>query len=554
MKPHDTALALAAICFASLLHAGAVDPNAVDHFSSGLLRYYLDNDPRSALLSFILAETYDPKEPEIKKAIAEMYLDIGSYEQALEKAMEAAALAPKDDEAKRIALTAAALAGDCSFAENTLKKLSKPRPGDFEIVASCFTRKNEHKKALRIAKVCRKRAPASYEKLAALGRILLGAGEYVAAEEVLRRALALKPDAPDAYIPLANSLIKQGRLKEALKILQSYLAIFPNDRDVYSQYLERLFVVGGTDEIERAIAHYTTLFPDEAVEVWRTYASTAYIQEDYGTAVGAFITTFALSESSDVAALYFAGKCYDELDCPDSAAAMFRLGLSVEPSPDLWTELALLWARQAATESLLATLTQASQEFPDSAGLWFWGGVALRRAKLWDQATHWFAQALHLNPEDEQTLFSLADTRERAGYRSESIALLEKIVAADSSNPMILNYLGYILVDDSVRIAYGKRLIEKALRAEPDNPAYIDSYGWALFREGKTRKALKYLLRAAELYPDDPEIQLHVGDAYYRLGELEKALAHWRRSLELDPDNKALRHKLEKLAPQGGAK
>ena len=41
--------------------------------------------------------------------------------------------------------------------------------------------------------------------------------------------------------------------------------------------------------------------------------------------------------------------------------------------------------------------------------------------------------------------------------------------------------------------------IERALKKEPQNPSYLDTYGWILYQKGDYAKAIKYLLDAEQL-------------------------------------------------------
>ena len=56
------------------------------------------------------------------------------------------------------------------------------------------------------------------------------------------------------------------------------------------------------------------------------------------------------------------------------------------------------------------------------------------------------------------------------------------------------------------------QLVRKALEAEPDNGAYLDSLGWAHFKRGDLAEAEKYLGAAAERMPRNSEVQDHLGD------------------------------------------
>jgi tetratricopeptide (TPR) repeat protein len=86
---------------------------------------------------------------------------------------------------------------------------------------------------------------------------------------------------------------------------------------------------------------------------------------------------------------------------------------------------------------------------------------------------------------------------------------------------------------------------EISLDAEPDNVAYLDTYGWILFQMGNYEEALKYLLKAIELGGGTGEFYLHLGEIYQAMGKKEDAIDAWRKGLEIEPENKDIKKRLD---------
>ena len=61
---------------------------------------------------------------------------------------------------------------------------------------------------------------------------------------------------------------------------------------------------------------------------------------------------------------------------------------------------------------------------------------------------------------------------------------------------MCIRDSGYTLADRTDRYREALELISRALAAQPDNAAIIDSHGWVLYRLGKPTEALSELRRA----------------------------------------------------------
>ena len=94
------------------------------------------------------------------------------------------------------------------------------------------------------------------------------------------------------------------------------------------------------------------------------------------------------------------------------------------------------------------------------------------------------------------------------------------ISAQDSARPISL--------DEAIQ------LVQRALKEEPDNGAYLDSLGWAYFRRGNLEEAEKYLVAAVKQMPGNSEIQEHLGDLFARQGRYADAVAAWTRALNGD--------------------
>ena len=97
-------------------------------------------------------------------------------------------------------------------------------------------------------------------------------------------------------------------------------------------------------------------------------------------------------------------------------------------------------------------------------------------------------------------------------------------------------------------------MVEKAMKAEPDNAAYLDSMGWVLFRLGEFAAAKEHLLKAAEkLESEDSTIYEHLGDIHEALGEHEDAVKVWIKALKLEAEkqfgDEKLLERLRKKVP-----
>ena len=148
--------------------------------------------------------------------------------------------------------------------------------------------------------------------------------------------------------------------------------------------------------------------------------------------------------------------------------------------------------------------------------LFYFRGICLERSKRWPEAEKDFRKALSLN----------------------------------NDQPLVLNYLGYSLVDKGEKLDEAIEMIRTAVKLRPNDGYIVDSLGWAHYKLGEYKEAVKHLERAVELRPDDPVINDHLGDAYWRAGRKLEAGFQWKHALDNDPEEEEI-EKIKKKLEQG---
>jgi tetratricopeptide (TPR) repeat protein len=106
-----------------------------------------------------------------------------------------------------------------------------------------------------------------------------------------------------------------------------------------------------------------------------------------------------------------------------------------------------------------------------------------------------------------------------------------------------------------VRLQEALGWVRRALELDPNNAAYLDSYGWGWYRLGEAKKALEPLARAAELVPGEVLILKHLGQVQEAAGERDAAMDTYRRALKIEPMDQELPvwlKRLENPSPREG--
>lgn len=169
-----------------------------------------------------------------------------------------------------------------------------------------------------------------------------------------------------------------------------------------------------------------------------------------------------------------------------------------------------------AADAYNAAIALIAQPSRDNWTVYYYRGIAFERTKQWDKAEVDFRKALELEPDQ----------------------------------PMVLNYLGYSMIDKKINLTEAIAMVRKAVELKPNDGYIVDSLGWAHFRLGEYDEAVKQLERAVELKPADPIIADHLGDAYWRVGRQLEARFQWQHAKDNKPEPEDL-VRIEKKLKEG---
>jgi tetratricopeptide (TPR) repeat protein len=130
-----------------------------------------------------------------------------------------------------------------------------------------------------------------------------------------------------------------------------------------------------------------------------------------------------------------------------------------------------------------------------------------------------------------------ANVYEAGGRLDEAEKELRKLLAEDPLDADAMNSLSYLFAQHNVKLQEAVDFAQRALKTEPGNPAYLDTLGWALFKQGKIDEAADSLGKAAAILIGNSVIQDHHGDVLAKRGHSAEAIAAWQRALAGDGES-----------------
>ncbi|MCR4403330.1 MAG: tetratricopeptide repeat protein [Firmicutes bacterium] len=172
--------------------------------------------------------------------------------------------------------------------------------------------------------------------------------------------------------------------------------------------------------------------------------------------------------------------------------------------------------------------------------------------KKYDQAIRAYLRAIELDPENIEARCELGLCYWYSGDAVKAVKELEAVLELNPDYLPACNNLGFILADTKLDLKRAISLLEKAVDREPANPVYMDSLGWAYFKQGRVDDAERTIRRALLFSGNFPERTL--ATAHYHLamvceakGMKAEAIEEILKALDIDPGDAALRQELARL-------
>jgi tetratricopeptide (TPR) repeat protein len=439
--------------------------------------------------------------------------------------------------------------------------------------------------------------------------------DYPKAEAAYRKAILGDPDDADHRHGLADALMAQDKYADALEQYKKLTELEPGSSEDYLRTAQLYRRLGQYDDAESSLQRAKQLAPesveilfneallyedeghyDDAVKVLsdaiagtkaqpggapnpnalailyeqlgRAYRG----QQNYSAALETYGAMAELSPDSRKRAQMLTIDTYRQSHDIDRAIGETKKALAETPkAPDLTVTLAMLYGEKSDTATATQLLNGLLQGNDADQEIYIDIAQVEERGRKYadaEQSAQKAEQMARENSGRETAWFMLGSIYERQKKFDQAEQQFRKVLDANPNNAAVLNYYGYMLADRGVRVDEASSLIQRALKQDPTNGAYLDSLGWAYYRQNKFTEAEEYLRKAIDREGNDPTILTHLGDVYLKLEQneraaaiFERALAEWQKALpadyeadkvgELETQLKTLkRHLAQKSSPE----
>lgn len=374
-----------------------------------------------------------------------------------------------------------------------------------------------------------RKEPENARALLLLAQAYVRQNELALAKDTYRRLLEVAPDTPEGLEQLAVLYVGSKEYGEAEALLRKRLAKQPDDLVASGRLVEILMAQGQQDKAEAEARRMQALTNQTGVgdfSLGRVLAQ----QKDFDGAAAAFRKSVAARAGDPlpleglVRSLMAAGK-------QDEAIVVLNQQLNNDQN-QLFAKFLLggIYGGSGDQAKAEQYLEDVLKDKPDSIVAWasLAGATRNREARIVI-----YERGLKANPGNVELSMLMATEYEQSGRFDEAMRVYEAVIKAQPAYEPAINNLAALLLDQRTDKASHARALELASKlAGTENPAMLDTLGWAHYRAGQYAEAVSVLERVVAKAGQFPIFRYHLGMAYVGAGNPVGARQELRQAVE----------------------
>ncbi len=341
----------------------------------------------------------------------------------------------------------------------------------------------------------------------------------------------------------ANTLFVNGQKKKALDIYHDILRLEPDNRNSMMALLAYERDEGNpekADELtERVLLGKNTTSQDKIVIMRQEIGRS---EQEGGDSTRILYLFHRMLEQpqmdADVAIL-----CATYMNLKkmpnDTISGVLEQVLKVAPDNAAARLQLVSYAWQAEDMPRIISLCQDARQYnPDEMAFYYYQGIAYYRQEQLDQALNAFQNGIGvITQQSDPVIVSdfyavMGDILHQKGLDKEAFAAYDSCLQWKDDNYGCLNNYAYYLSEKEVLLDKAEQMSYRAIKAEPKNATYLDTYAWILFKQERYAEAKIYIDQTLQCDSDTSAVLLeHAGDIYYHNGDRDQALFYWQQAL-----------------------
>lgn len=384
--------------------------------------------------------------------------------------------------------------------------------------------------------------------------LYLQTGEDKKAYEEIEKLISLNPQVPEYYGILADMYKENGDDKKALEYYKKVLEIDPENGFVHFSLATFYLKDGNFDE---GLNHAKTGFgsKDVAIETKiQLYLMLSSAPEQMNIKkedLEELIQLVIVAHPEDARSYSIMADYLINNGRKEEARSFMEKALKINPnSYALWEQLIISDNELQDFESMERNSDKTIQLFPAQPLPYVLNAVANIQLENYEKAIQSLENGQIYVSGNNRLAAQFELYRAEAYYNMErsedAFEAFEKVIKIDPENYMAMNNYAYYLSVRGEQLERAEILSSKVIQAHPNNPTYLDTHAWVLFKKKEYRLAKFYMDTALQNGGEENAVLFeHYGDILFMMNEAEEALKYWIKSRDQGNKSQTLIKKIE---------
>ena len=437
-----------------------------------------------------------------------------------------------------------------------LIRMNPNDPDNYRLKALLYDQLGQPEKALEVLETAENRF-GIIELLASHKlQLLLNTQQFDRAMAEARMLVETFPYNEDNYVVLAELYAMMNMNNLAQENYDKALSINPNSmralaslNDFYKRqndnvrFLETASKLFRLKEfpLETKLKFYEELFQNSS------FVRNNFIQ------MGELVRTLAITYPEDLRTLELYAKYLIAGGSIEQALQLYKSHVNDSiPQKQIFNDIIGMEAYLKRADSVDKYTTIALERFPEDAELRLQkASVTAYMLEKPQEAIPLFEEALKYAKTDSlrSVIYgAIGDNYHTLGDDRKCFKAYDKGMKLDTTNVSIYNNYSYFLSLRNERLDKALEWAQKAVRLDPNNPTFLDTYAWVLYQLGRYEEARIPMRQAISLDSDNnKELYVHYGDILYKLGDRFMASYYWKKALENGYDAQEIENRLKQI-------
>jgi|TARA_B100001079_G_scaffold36884_1_gene28262 tetratricopeptide (TPR) repeat protein len=486
-------------------------PEALKHFMDAQL-YISQNNYPMAIIELQDALKLDPTAGSIHVSLSEAFWKLGKIERAEEHLNAALELNEKDVDARKM-------------------------------LAEQYIIRHQYDKANLQFKALRGIEPDEADHIIAQAELAAGRLQWDKAIQLYREAYDVDKAKIKALEKAAVLSLRSNKLQTAREIYAQLIKIDTRNVEYLSAYADLIIMEERFDEATEIINRIMEIEGHSKDRLFQS-GIIFYQKQQLKQALDFFNKAYNIDDQ-DANVLHFIASVFLELDQLDSVAVYAKKQLELDPNDHRgYINNVLVNMNKNQFQNAVDILLPVAGKFTNEYAIQYLLGNAYYQQQQNEEALEYLNRALKISPKSRNILHILAIINDSMQLWTESDSLYESLISTDSTDAQAYNNYAYSLVERNEKLEFALQIATKAITLAPKNAAYLDTYGWILFKMGRINEALNYIQNSITLEDNNAIVLEHLGDVLMSANRKKDAMEYYRKAYEFDSNNDTLKNKV----------